>query len=40
MTMFTEPRKRLIDWVRRQLIGPPEPVAGGPDLRGVRELLP
>ena len=33
--MFIEPRKNLIDWVRKQLIGPPEPVADGPDLRGV-----
>jgi len=24
MTIFTEPRKRLIDWVRQQLIGPPD----------------
>jgi len=35
MTMFTEPRKRLIDWVSQQLIGPPEPAADGPVLRGV-----
>ena len=33
--MFIEPRKKLIDWVRRQLVGPPEPAADGPDLRGV-----
>lgn len=33
--MFTHPRKNLIDWVRKQLAGPPEPVADGPDLRGV-----
>ena len=33
--MFTEPRKRLIDWVRKQLVGPTEPVPSGPDLRGV-----
>ena len=33
--MFTEPRKKLIDWVREQLIGPPEPAADGPELRGV-----
>ncbi|MYA37074.1 MAG: helicase [Gammaproteobacteria bacterium] len=26
---------RLIEWVRRQLVGPPEPVADGPELRGV-----
>ncbi len=31
MTMFTEPRKRLIDWVRQQLIGPPD----SPDRLGV-----
>lgn len=35
MTMFTEPRKRLIDWVRQQLIGQPETAANGPELRGV-----
>ncbi|MAK55994.1 MAG: helicase, partial [Pusillimonas sp.] len=35
MTMFTEPRKRLIGWVRQQLIGPPESAANGPELRGV-----
>ena len=35
MTMFTEPRKRLIDWVRHQLIGPPKPKPDDPDLRGV-----
>ncbi|KJS30248.1 MAG: helicase [Desulfatitalea sp. BRH_c12] len=35
MTMFTEPRKRLIDWVRQQLIGPPESAPDGPVLRGV-----
>ena len=28
--MFVEPRKKLIEWVRKQLIGP-----DGPDLRGV-----
>jgi hypothetical protein len=33
--MFIEPRKRLIDWVRKQLVGPPEPKADGADLRGV-----
>ncbi|MES9906499.1 MAG: hypothetical protein ABW168_27935 [Sedimenticola sp.] len=33
--MFIEPRKKLIDWVRKQLIGPPEPATDGPDLRGV-----
>lgn len=35
MIMFTEPRKRLIDWVRKQLIGPPEPAPDSLDLRGV-----
>ncbi|RDH87664.1 MAG: helicase [endosymbiont of Escarpia spicata] len=35
MIMFTEPRRRLIDWVRKQLIGPPEPASDSPDLRGV-----
>ena len=33
--MSIEPRKKLIEWVRKQLIGPPEPVTDGPDLRGV-----
>ena len=34
--IFIEPRKKLICWVRKQLIGPPEPVADdGPHLRGV-----
>lgn len=33
--MFIEPRKRLINWVRKQLIGPPEPATDGPDLHGV-----
>ncbi len=33
--MFIEPRKRLIEWVRQQLIGPPEPSIEGPDLLGV-----
>ena len=35
MTMFTEPRKRLIDWARRQLIGPPDATSGGPELSRV-----
>jgi len=35
MAMFTEPRKRLIDWVRKQLVGSPESAADGTDLRGV-----
>jgi hypothetical protein len=36
MTMFTEPRERLIDWVRRQLIGPPDSTPpGSPELRRV-----
>lgn len=33
--MFIEPRKKLIDWVRKQLVGPPESVIDGPDLHGV-----
>ena len=33
--MFIEPRKKLIEWVRRQLVGPPAPASDGPDLRGV-----
>ena len=33
--MFVEPRKKLIDWVRRQLVGPPAPVVDGPELRNV-----
>ena len=33
--MFTKPRKRLIDWVRKQLIGPPELATDSPVLRGV-----
>lgn len=33
--MFTEPRKRLIDWVRKQLVGPPVAATDGADLRGV-----
>lgn len=35
---FVEPRKRLVDWVRRQLIGPPvstDTEEGYSDLRGV-----
>ena len=33
--MFIEPRKKLIEWVRKQLVGPPVPATDGPDLRGV-----
>jgi len=33
--MFIKPRKNLIGWVRKQLVGPPEPMADGPDLRDV-----
>lgn len=33
--MYIEARKNLIDWVRKQLVGPPEPAADGPNLRGV-----
>ena len=35
MTMFTEPRKRLIDWVRQQLIGPPDSTSDSPVLSDV-----
>jgi hypothetical protein len=33
--MFTEPRKRLIDWVRQQLIGPPDATSVSPELSRV-----
>ena len=33
--IYVEPRTRLIDWVRKQLIGPPSLVEGGPDIVGV-----
>ena len=33
--IFVEPRKRLIDWVRKQLIGPPDALGDGPDIVGV-----
>ena len=34
--IFVEPRNRLIGWVRKQLIGPPDlPKNEGPDLVGV-----
>lgn len=33
--IFVEPRKRLIDWVRMQLIGPPDALGDGPDIVGV-----
>ena len=37
--LFVKPRKKLVEWVRRQLVGPPQPAADGsedgPDLRGV-----
>ncbi len=33
--MYIEARKKLIDWVRKQLIGPPEPAADSSDLHGV-----
>ncbi|SVC05575.1 uncharacterized protein METZ01_LOCUS258429, partial [marine metagenome] len=35
MTMFTEPRERLIKWVCRQLTGPPDSTSDSPVLRGV-----
>ena len=34
-TILTESREKLIKWVRRQLVGPPEPETDGPDLRGI-----
>ncbi len=33
--MFVEPRKKLLDWVRRQLVGPPELTTDDPTIRGV-----
>ncbi|MBK7646966.1 MAG: helicase [Betaproteobacteria bacterium] len=33
--IFVEPRKRLIDWVRKQLIGPPDSMEDGSDIVGV-----
>ena len=34
--IFVEPRERLVRWVRKQLIGPADPVeANGPDIVGV-----
>jgi len=32
---FVEPRKRFIEWVRRQLVGAPQSGSDGPDLHGV-----
>ncbi len=32
---FVEPRKRFIEWMRRQLVGAPQGGSDGPDLRGV-----
>lgn len=32
---FVKPRKRFIEWMRRQLVGAPQGGADGPDLRGV-----
>ena len=34
-SIFVEPRERLISWVRKQLIGPPDPVEDSLDLIGV-----
>ncbi len=39
MTMFAEPRKKLIDWVRQQLVGSPEVKGDGSDTH-VRNVLP
>ena len=33
--IFVEPRERLINWVRKQLVGPPRSVEGAPDIVGV-----
>lgn len=33
--IFVEPRKRLIDWVRKQLVGSSDPVEGAPNIVGV-----
>ena len=33
--IYIEPRKKLIEWVRRQLIGPASPTTDGPDLSGI-----
>jgi len=33
--LFVEPRERLIGWVRKQLVGPPDASDGGQDLVGV-----
>ncbi len=35
--MLTEPRRRLIDWIRQQLIGPPE---SAPDSQALQGVLP
>ena len=35
MTLYNKERKRLIDWVRQQLIGPPDATSGGPELSRV-----
>ena len=35
MTLYNKGRKRLIDWVRRQLTGPPDSTSDSPVLRGV-----
>ncbi len=33
--IFIEPRERLIEWMRKQLIGPPVSMEGGSDIFGV-----
>ena len=35
MTIYNKKRKRLIDWVRQQLVGPPDSTSGSPELRRV-----
>ncbi len=33
--IYVEPRKKLVDWVRKQLVGPRESAGEGPDLVGM-----
>jgi hypothetical protein len=37
---FVEPRKRLVDWVRRQLVGPPVPASSAEDDSELRGVMP
>jgi len=34
-SQFFEPRTNLIEWVRKQLIGPPVTMVDGPEIRGI-----